>query len=335
MPPNRTFLACLALCVACGCLVQIPNGVFECDTADECPGGFSCWSDRRCYDSDEPPAPPAPPEPTDFDGECGQVVTRNGVTVTLQNDLACDEPVAIKVEASDVVVDLNGYTISSNGEGAQGILVQGSDVVVVGVPSPGSTADIEGRAHSAIEGFGTGVLFRKTIEGSISDVWVSDCEAGFSLTGGTRNITLSDIGATAPTFAGVVVRNDSEQNQVLRFEQDGGYVGVNVEKSDDTLVEQCQITGVEQHGIMVGLLPTDGIDLPSRTIVRDNVVMSAGVHGIVARANADITVSNNRVFDAGQWGIKAEGAVFDEAPLANEVEGSGELDQCLPLTLCE
>lgn len=42
------------LCAA-ACGVRIPNGVFACVSATDCPTGYSCWnSDGRCHDSDEP-----------------------------------------------------------------------------------------------------------------------------------------------------------------------------------------------------------------------------------------------------------------------------------------
>lgn len=41
------------LVAACG--VKIPNGIFACVSATDCPTGYFCWnSDGRCYDADEP-----------------------------------------------------------------------------------------------------------------------------------------------------------------------------------------------------------------------------------------------------------------------------------------
>lgn len=83
-----------------------------------------------------------------------------GVTVVLEEDLRCDEDIAIPIEANDVVVDLAGYTIAGTGGVTHGILVDGSDVVA-GAPSPGSSAANQGRLHSRIEGFVIGVVFRE------------------------------------------------------------------------------------------------------------------------------------------------------------------------------
>jgi hypothetical protein len=47
-------LLTLALCIS-GCGLSIPNGVFSCVGASDCPSGYFCWnSDGRCYDAAEP-----------------------------------------------------------------------------------------------------------------------------------------------------------------------------------------------------------------------------------------------------------------------------------------
>ncbi|MEM7135442.1 MAG: hypothetical protein AAF500_02630 [Myxococcota bacterium] len=61
-----------------GCSVKIPNGVFSCVSATDCPSGFFCWnSDGRCYDASEP-------ELTCEPATCEQVISQFeslGVTV--------------------------------------------------------------------------------------------------------------------------------------------------------------------------------------------------------------------------------------------------------------
>ena len=51
------FITLLGVCVA-GCTVDIPNGVFGCLDDSECPSGFMCWSDFRCYDTPDPGCQP-------------------------------------------------------------------------------------------------------------------------------------------------------------------------------------------------------------------------------------------------------------------------------------
>ena len=47
----------LVLLPVAGCSFNIPNGVFACVNAPDCPGGYFCWdSDGRCYDTEEPKA---------------------------------------------------------------------------------------------------------------------------------------------------------------------------------------------------------------------------------------------------------------------------------------
>ncbi|MEM7138045.1 MAG: hypothetical protein AAF500_15800, partial [Myxococcota bacterium] len=198
------------------CAFQVPSGIFECDTDTECPGGFSCWADKRCYATEELP------DDLNFVARCGLEVTRNGSTVTFVEDLNCTEEFAITVTANDVDIHLNGYSLTNAGESRRGIDVHGGDDVrVFGSPVSGSTAALRGEVHSRIEGFNTGIMFREVIGGSISDVWVSDMNTGFGLSGGTRNVVLTDLAATGPTFAGIVIRFDSDQNEVYRFQQQG------------------------------------------------------------------------------------------------------------------
>ncbi|MGB5415521.1 MAG: hypothetical protein WBM75_19410 [Polyangiales bacterium] len=42
-----------------GCNLSVPNGLFGCGQAADCPSGYFCWSsDSRCYDSKEPECAP-------------------------------------------------------------------------------------------------------------------------------------------------------------------------------------------------------------------------------------------------------------------------------------
>lgn len=42
-----------------GCDVSVPNGLFACGQASDCPADYFCWSsDSRCYDTKEPPCEP-------------------------------------------------------------------------------------------------------------------------------------------------------------------------------------------------------------------------------------------------------------------------------------
>ncbi len=51
------FISLLGVCVL-GCNVNIPNGVFGCFENEDCPSGFECWSDSRCYDTPDPGCQP-------------------------------------------------------------------------------------------------------------------------------------------------------------------------------------------------------------------------------------------------------------------------------------
>lgn len=54
----RSFLLALVGFGLVGCSVNIPNGVFGCFEHEDCPSGFECWSDSRCYDTPDPGCQP-------------------------------------------------------------------------------------------------------------------------------------------------------------------------------------------------------------------------------------------------------------------------------------
>jgi hypothetical protein len=52
---TRLIVLASGLSLIAGCGFSIPNGVFSCVGAPDCPTGYFCWnSDGRCYDSKEP-----------------------------------------------------------------------------------------------------------------------------------------------------------------------------------------------------------------------------------------------------------------------------------------
>lgn len=56
---RRLVVVWLGVVALAGCNVVIPNGLFGCGQASDCPNGYFCWSsDNRCYDAAEPACVP-------------------------------------------------------------------------------------------------------------------------------------------------------------------------------------------------------------------------------------------------------------------------------------
>lgn len=148
-------------------------------------------------------------ENSDSDGivaACGSVITEN---TTLHADLECDGNGLI-VGASDVTIDLNGYTISSDKE-ADGVDLTVSFDDNNGILVP-NVHDVTIKGPGAISGFRSAITFMGSSEGKVTDLVLRDNEVG-TLIAGSSEISITGNNIDSNKFA--IVSESSDDGHIL------------------------------------------------------------------------------------------------------------------------
>jgi parallel beta-helix repeat protein len=225
---------------------------------------------------------------------CGQTIT---VNTTLTGNVGPCATTAINVGASNVTLDLNGFTVSgtpASGEGP-GILISGRTGVTV--------------RNGTVTQFDTGVA----IEGG----------SGNTVT----NLDLLDNRGVGDYGEGVLLYNTTGNTvSYNRIRNNGPYGGVSLLRASGNLVEQNQITGnnmstTNTTGIR---LENEGTAASNRNTIRYNLVQGSGLDGIELFAGAsDNLISHNEVVQNNRDGITAFAGASRNTIEDNQVRFNG------------
>lgn len=242
---------------------------------------------------------------------CGQTVTRS---VTLGADLRGCAGTGLIVGADDIVIDLNGHSISGrNRPGSEGIADDGHAGVTV--------------LDGAIRGF------------RVNGVGLRDAPG--STVRGLRISAIGEGGVDGEPSAGILVRDSGESrvidnvvsNDVDAFQSDG----VDVIGSEDVLVQGNRLTRNAWNGLAFILSPggrivdnefsrsaNQGAEVNSSEspVVRGNRAFGNAQFGLVVGAMGGARVSANTLRDNVEGGALFFD-VHDSRVLANEASGNG------------
>ena len=186
-------------------------------------------------------------DPSNGVASCGQIVMEDAI---LTSDLECDTKNALTVGADNVVIDLNGYKISSVGEtdsadlatgydGSSGILVTGADNVVIS-------------GLGGIEGFDAGVRFVGSSGGEVSDVSFTDNNVGIVMSG-AEGTEISRNTMTANRF-GIVSASSNEATIAFNSLVAQELQGIVLTGSDDNIIAANSLYGNGDNGIYVDIM---------------------------------------------------------------------------------
>ena len=187
---------------------------------------------------------------------CGQVVTED---VTLTSDLNCANGDGLIVGASDITINMNGYSITSgDAAGAEGTPTTSNDAA--GAEDP-LTTDYDGTSGilvanadnvaisglGKIDGFTRGVTFLGSSGGSLSDVQLSGNDIG-AVVASSSGVEIS---RNTMTNNGIAVVFDSSNGGVTAFNQIVANLreGVLLLGSSDNVVAANNMYGNGANGI--------------------------------------------------------------------------------------
>lgn len=260
---------------------------------------------------------------------CGAVIT---TSTQLTHDLVCDGSTdGLVVAGDDVVLDLNGFTVSGPGAYATpyaGVRVSQRARVTV--------------TRGTVTGWQSGVVLNEAWDSRVSKVTATANDQGINLAGGGRHVveknssTLNGRDAirlglstgnlvTQNTVSdntfGIMVADFSSANTVSRNLVTGTRnVGLSAfAGATTTTISQNQVSGSWDDGIRTS---TDS----SGSVISQNTSSSNGGDGIEA---SHAVVSRNLAVSNGQYGIRAVIGVVDGG--GNKAAGNGESAQCLGL----
>ncbi|MGZ5485664.1 MAG: hypothetical protein ACXWFB_07120, partial [Nitrososphaeraceae archaeon] len=119
------------------------------------------------------PSTPALGQPLALSPSCGQVITQN---VVLTSNLNCAETDGLIVNAGDIVIDLNGHTISGPDIGSE---TQASSKVGIMIPNMNNVVVQDG----TIEGFQAGILMTGSQNVEVKGMVAKNNQIGLFSTG--------------------------------------------------------------------------------------------------------------------------------------------------------
>jgi parallel beta-helix repeat protein len=161
---------------------------------------------------------------------CGQVVTQN---VILTSNLRCEDSDGLIVGASDIVIDLNGNTISGPDADSQ---EKTSSKVGVMVPNVNNIVIKDG----TIEGFQAGILMTGSQNVEINGIVSKDNQLGAFSTGASIvNVHLSILMNNQIGFAGHSTQQATIENNII---YQNTMAGITIVNSDNGVVTLNSIT---------------------------------------------------------------------------------------------
>lgn len=295
-------------------------------------------------------AAPAVPSPTTV--ACGAVVTQS---VTLAGDVSCpssQQRPAITVEAANITINLNGYTVStaSNAQNTIGILDSGYDGVTITngtldtferavLVRRASDTDLDGLSISGLGPYGGGIYIRGGTDNAIANSSVESLSSAVQVVN-SSHVLITDT-TSEDDFGGSfflesnhgVLRDDTggadgsayyiagSYNQIIDAHPAGGARNGPLEVASGTrnLVEGGSFSGTIGDGINVDAAAVD-TTIEQTT---DDHNMGAGIYV----DSASTRLIDNHANDNDQNGIYA--AVSGVYAVGNEARGNGAEPQCV------
>ena len=176
------------------------------------------------------PQTPAQVQPLAISPSCGQVITQN---VVLTSNLNCAETDGLIVNAGDIVIDLNGHTISGPDIDSD---TQTSSKVGIMIPNVNNVVVQDG----TIEGFQAGVLMTGSQNVEIKGIVAKNNQIGLFSTGASiLNAHLSIIMNNQIGIAGHSTQQSTIENNIL-FQNT--LAGVTLVNSDNSVITLNSIT---------------------------------------------------------------------------------------------
>jgi len=176
------------------------------------------------------PQTPATGQPLAISPSCGQVITQN---VILTSNLNCAESDGLIVNAGNIVVDLNGHTISGPDVDSD---TKTSSKVGIMIPNVNNVVVQDG----TIEGFQAGVLMTGSQNVEVKGMVVKNNQIGLFSTGSSIiNAHLSIIMNNQIGIAGHSTQQSTIENNIL-FQNT--LAGVTLVNSDNSVITLNSIT---------------------------------------------------------------------------------------------
>ena len=176
------------------------------------------------------PQTPAQVQPLAISPSCGQVITQN---VVLTSNLNCAETDGLIVNAGDIVIDLNGHTISGPDIDSD---TQTSSKVGIMIPNVNNVVVQDG----TIEGFQAGVLMTGSQNVEIKGIVAKNNQIGLFSTGASIvNAHLSIIMNNQIGIAGHSTQQSTFEDNII-FQNT--LAGITLVNSDNSVVTLNSIT---------------------------------------------------------------------------------------------
>jgi parallel beta-helix repeat protein len=231
---------------------------------------------------------------------CPYVITAPGVYQVTQ-DLGPCPGTAITITASKVDLHLNGHTLS--GEGGDGIAVLGQTNVSID--------------NGTIQGFGTGVRFRGTVDCKITKVTVRQNSNGIA-TGDSSSVglTVTDCTALQNGNIGILFDGGTRASSVVRSTANGnGFAGISLDPG--TFANTVTNNTANNNG-------DSGINLfgANGNTVERNTTDRNGSFGIGSHTSNRNTITRNSATGNGNAGIVVNGGSAQNTVQNNTTTGN-------------
>ena len=217
---------------------------------------------------------------------CGQVVTQD---VTLTSDLNCDNGDGLIVGASDITINLNGYSITSGDEtgsesptttdydGSSGILVANAENVAIS-------------GLGEISGFSRGVTFLGSSGGHLTDVQLANNDIGAVMASSSG----TEISRNTFTNNGIAVVSDGSNGGVTAFNQIVANLreGILLIGSSDNVVAANNMYGNGANGIYLDPM-SQGNNIDYNTVFGHETADLNNADGMPTNVNQNSFGDNN------------------------------------------
>ena len=180
--------------------------------------------------AEQQPQTPAQVQPVAISPSCGQVITQN---VVLTSNLNCAETDGLIVNAGDIVIDLNGHTISGPDIDSD---TQTSSKVGIMIPNVNNVVVQDG----TIEGFQAGVLMTGSQNVEVKGMVIKNNQIGLFSTGASIvNAHLSIIMNNQIGIAGHSTQQSTFEDNII-FQN--ALAGITLVNSDNSVITLNSIT---------------------------------------------------------------------------------------------
>jgi parallel beta-helix repeat protein len=231
---------------------------------------------------------------------CGQVVTQD---VTLTSDLNCDNGDGLIVGASDITINLNGYSITSGDETGSESPTTTASGDETGSESPTTTdydgssgilvANAENVAISGlgeISGFSRGVTFLGSSGGHLTDVQLANNDIGAVMASSSG----TEISRNTFTNNGIAVVSDGSNGGVTAFNQIVANLreGILLIGSSDNVVAANNMYGNGANGIYLDPM-SQGNNIDYNTVFGHETADLNNADGMPTNVNQNSFGDNN------------------------------------------